>query len=48
MLMQTTMDTQITQVNIKVTVEFLLASTNKKKMLSQGNLKKAFQLFDRV
>lgn len=28
-------------------VEFLLASTNKKKLLSKENLRKAFQLFDK-
>ncbi len=29
-------------------VEFLIASTNKKKVLSKENLKRAFQLFDKV
>lgn len=28
--------------------EFLVASINKKQLLSQGNLKKAFSMFDRV
>jgi len=28
--------------------EFLIASTNKKKLLSKDNLKKAFDLFDKV
>ncbi len=33
---------------IWIKVEYLIASTNKKKVLSKDNLKRAFQLFDKV
>lgn len=42
------MDILIILVLMNVNLEFLLASTNKKKILSRENLKKAFQLFDKV
>ena len=33
---------------LSINIEFLFASTNKKKLLSKENLKRAFQLFDKV